>query len=89
MLYKFEKYYLSLILYKLFIITNKLLSYSLIRYTVIAVVFIVYITITVSIIVYFFIGVDAFLTMIHLEKFRITELPFFSTTIDLKPFLKK
>ena len=88
-MYKFEKYYLSLVLYKLFIITNKLLSHALIRYAVLAVVLIVYITIAASVVVYFFIGVNAFLTIIHLEQFRITEIPLLNSTIDLKSFLKK
>ncbi len=89
MLYQFEKYYLRLVLYKIFLITSKLLSYALVRYLVIAVAFIVWISIVVMIIAYLFIGVNTFLEMIHLERFRIEEVPLFSTTVDLRPFFKK
>jgi hypothetical protein len=88
-LYNFEKYYLSFVLYKILIFTNKLLSYRIARYVVFGVLFIVFASIALSIVIYFFIGVNAFLSMIHLEQFRIAELPLGSSTIDLKPFYKK
>ena len=89
MLYKFEKYYLSLAIYKVVHIIKKFLSYRLGRYFAIAIWFFTSIMITGFIIAYFFIGVNVFLEKIHLEKYRIEEINFMNSKLDLKPFFKK
>lgn len=85
-LYNFEKYYLSLFAFKLFIIFKKVFSYKLAQYVGIFVFYILILSITGIIMVYFFLGFNAFLDKIHLGQYKIMEFPLMQAKVDLKQF---
>lgn len=89
-LYDFEKYYIALAINKIFIFLNKVWSHKILIYLIIAIISIVWMGIVLIGFIYFFIGVNSFLEIIHLEQFRIESFHFLSSSqIDLKPFFKK
>jgi len=95
-LYEFEKYYLRLTRYKLFVFLSKVLTffekiwkYSLGRIILIFVIYITFITIAGMILVYFFLGVNSVLDRLNLGKYKIMEFPLMQTKVDLKPFYNK
>lgn len=88
-LYDFEKYYLWLFAYKILVFLKKVFSYKIAQYLGIAVWFFGTVMITVFLIAHFFIGVNVFLEKIHLEKYRIEEINFNHSTLDLKQFYSK
>lgn len=85
-LYNFEKYYLRLALYKIFTFLDKVFKYKIAQYLGIFIIFIVCISITGLIMVYFFLGFNRFLDVIHLGKYKVMEFPLLQTKVDLKPF---
>jgi hypothetical protein len=89
MLYKFEKYYLRLALYKLFLFIDKVFSYKIAQILGIVVGYIVCLSIIGIVFVYFFLGFNSFLDKIHLGQYKIMEFPLMQTKIDLRPFYKK
>ncbi|MDO8583531.1 MAG: hypothetical protein Q7R51_03290 [bacterium] len=88
-LYNFERYYLSLFAFKILLFLKKLFSYKIAQYIGIAFWFFGTVIITVSVILYFFMGINVFLEKIHLEKYRIEEINFMHSKLDLRPFFSK
>ena len=88
-LYNFEKYYLYLILYKIYSFLNKLYSNIFGRILIFALVYLIGITIAVMITAYFFIGVNVFLEKVHLKQYRIEKVTFMHETLDLKQFYNR
>lgn len=88
-LYNFEKYYLRLALYKIFVFIDKVFSYKLARYFGFFILYITSLSIAGIIMVYFVLGVNRFLDNIHLGQYKIMEFPLMQTKVDLRPFYKK
>ena len=89
MLYKFEKYYLLLIAHKIINFLEKIFRYQIVQLIAGGALLMLGLMITVMIFAYFFIGVNVFLEKIHLEKYRIEEINFMNSKLDLKPFFKE
>lgn len=87
-LYNFEKYYLRLALYKIFVFLDKVFSYKLARYLGIFIFYIVILSIVGIIFVYFFLGFNLFLDKIHLGQYKIMEFQLMQAKVDLRPFYK-
>ncbi len=89
MLYKFEKYYLSLARYKIFLFIKDILDDSAGRTLVIIGGTLAIISLAFFAIIYSFIGVNAFLEKVHLEKYRIEKIPIMKSEFDLRPYFNK
>lgn len=98
-LYNFEKYYLRLARYKLFMLLVKTVSFfkkiwrNKIGKVVLTILFyilaLLWICVVFSALIYSVIGFNVFLEKVHLEQFRIEKITFNHSTLDLKQFFRK
>ena len=89
MLYKFEKYYLSLFAYKALLFLKKVFRYKLAQYAGWIIFYILVLSITGIMMIYFFLGFNSLLDKIHLGQYKIMEFPLMQTKVDLKQFYSK
>ncbi|MDP2637662.1 MAG: hypothetical protein Q8P26_01210 [Candidatus Levybacteria bacterium] len=88
-LYNFEKYYLFLAQYKIYLFFKKVWGNIAGRYFLIFIWVMTSVMISGILIAYFFTGVNVFLENVHLEKYRIEEVNFMNSKLDLKQFYNK
>jgi len=98
-LYEFEKHYLRLGRYKLFMLLVKTVSFfektwqnkigRVILTILLCILALLYICIVFMILIYSVIGFNVFLEKVHLEQYRIEKIPGKNSDLDLRPFFSK
>jgi len=91
-LYKFEKYYLHLAIYKTYSFFEKTWKNKIGKVVLtifLCILALLWIFVVFSVLIYSVIGFNVFLEKVHLEQFRIEKIPGKNSDLDLRPFFSK